>query len=312
MASRWLFLLTLTGLVAMVSVGGYLGFQSYRASHPGVVDVQAAWLAVRTDPRDAVRWATLADAQAALDQEQAAERSYLTAVRLGSDDPTVYGRLGFLLYGHGRDQEALSALRQAQDLGAELPLLARTVAELESRLAPPDPPPEPEPVPEAVAEDEEEQEEQEDQEEQEEQYPDEEVNQQEPPSPGLCTVAAPRFGRMGPFVVTTYLDGFEVPLVVDTGASLTTLEYEVVEELGVDIDEERVIHAITATGPAVFPTARLSVVEIAGHRLEGLMVAVCEGCGGRGAGGLLGLDVQAELGVELDVRRGELRFVDCE
>jgi len=306
MASRWLLLLTLIGLTALVSLGGYFGFLSYRDSHPGIVDVQAAWLAVRAEPRDAERWATLADAQAALDQEQAAEQSYLTAVRLGSDDPTVYGRLGFLLYGHGRDQEALSALRQAQDLGAELPLLARTVADLESRLAPPEPPPEPEPAPEAAAED------QEEQEAQQEQDPEDEITDEASASPGACVVAAPRFGRIGPFVVTTYLEGFEVPLVVDTGASLTTLEYEVVEELGVIIDEERVIHAITATGPAVFPTARLSVIEIAGRRLEGLTVAICEGCGGRAAGGLLGLDVQAELGLELDVRQGELRFVDCE
>lgn len=298
MTGKHTLIITILLVAGVAAFGVHHGIERFRASHPGLVDVQTAWSAVRAEPRDPVRWATLADAQAAIDQAEAAEQSYLTAVRLGSRDPTVHGRLGFLLYGHGRDQEALSALREAKDLGAELPLLAQTLTDLEARLAPPEPPPEPpaaeEPAP-AV-----------------EEYAEAPVSaSSNDNSDSACTVAAPRQGRMGPFIVMTKLEGVEAPLVVDTGASLTTLSFDLLEDLQVTIDEEHTVDAITATGPAVFPTARLSAVEIGGRRVENLTVAACDACGGRVARGLLGLDVQAALGMELDMRNGQIRFVDC-
>ena len=61
-----------------------------------------------------------------------------------------------------------------------------------------------------------------------------------------------------------------------------------------------------------FPTAVLETIELEGRVARDVTVAVCNGCGGRSAGGLLGLDVQAAWGLELDLRNQRVRFVDCD
>ncbi len=271
----------IAALVAVVA-GGWVAYQRWRAANPGVIDLDSAWARVQRDARAPKAWAALADAQASMDQPEAAEQSYRTALRLGGDRPALLGRLGFLLYGQGRDREALELLRGAQRGGADLPMLEQTVAGLEERLAPPE-------VVAAVPE------------------AHEQTENQAPPR--VCVIPVRRTHQLGTFLVDARVNGEPVTLVVDTGASLTALAAELVDKLGVEVDEERTIHAITATGPAVFPTATVARVELGGERVTDLRVAVCDGCGGRDAGGLLGLDVQAALG--LDIQASVLRVADC-
>jgi len=267
--------------------GAWAAHRAWQRANPGVVDLDSAWQTVRTNARAPNAWASLADAQAVMDQPEAAEQSYRTALRLGGDHPALLGRLGFLLYGQGRDREAYDLLRSARERGADLPMLEATVASLAERFAPP--------AKVAVAAEEEEEEE-------------EEIDQ---PPEHACTVPVRRAHELGTFLVDVRVAGEPATLVVDTGASLTALAHAFVVELGIDIDQERTINAITATGPAVFPTAIAATVEVGGEQVTDLRVAVCDGCGGRAANGLLGLDVQAALGLELDIQASVLRFVDC-
>jgi predicted aspartyl protease len=275
-------------LLAVVAAGvaAWAGYHAWRRAHPGLVDLDTAWQQVREEPRDPLAWAGLADAQTTMDQTEAAEQSYRTALRLGGDQPDLLGRLGFLLYAQGRDREAYALLREARDRGAELPLLGTTVAQLEERLAPVEivvTGPEPE-----------------------------ELERKDASQERVCTVPVRRAHAFGTFLVETRIAGEPATLVVDTGASITALARELVDHLGIAIDARRAVHAITATGPASFPTATVSELEVAGERVAGLRVAVCDGCGGRDASGLLGLDVQAALGLELDIHASVLRFVDCD
>jgi len=280
MSSRAPFVIALVVAAGGLVGAGYLGWQAYRSEHPGEVDLQTAWIAVRLQPRHPERWAVLGDAQATVDQTLAAEKSYRTAIRLGTTDATVYGRLGFFLYGQGRDHEALDFLSEAQRRGADLPLLASTIHKLKTHPAElvAD-----EPIPETPPE-------------------------AEPLTTRPCRIA---LERRGVFIVPVLVEGVESKLIMDTGASLTVLSRELLEELDVDIDHEHTIHAITATGPTEFPTAKVGVLVLGGRPVRDLTVAVCEGCGGRSAHGLLGLDVQAALGVELDLAHSELGFRDC-
>jgi aspartyl protease family protein len=279
--------LVFLALAGTAALSFYVARRQWADQHPGLIDLEVAWSKVRDHPRDASAWATLGDAQAHVDQPEAAEQAYRTALRLGSDDRNLIGRLGFVLYSQGRDREAFEALQQARDQGASLPMLAYTLEALESELA--------------VAG----------------QTEASVTNLEDGPPPrqearAECTVPVYRRQARGTFLVDARINDTDVRLIVDTGASLTTLAEELLDELGVEVDRQRSIHAITATGPTLLPTARVESLSIGDAEVRGLSVAVCDGCGGHIAGGLLGLDVQVALGLDLDVAHSRLRFVDCE
>lgn len=287
-----LFLLGLLAAAAALVVGHRL----HQASGPGVVTLDLAWRTVRMRPESSQAWAALGDAQTAMDHVVAAEHSYRTAIRLGTNDPHLHGRLGFLLFGRGRDQEALEYLKEALQGGAELPMLGWTIAQLEKRLSAPD-------APGATS-----------------------TSEQHPLSPDrtstaaadeaeadaqVCSIKVSRSQELGTFTVAVRLGEVQTRLIVDTGASVSALTREVIESLDLEPNEDRVIHAITATGPATFPTVIVPLLEVAGRSTRDLTVAVCEACGGSQTSGLLGLDAQAALGMELRVTSGEIMFSDC-
>ncbi len=258
---------------------------------PGVVTLESAWARVRRKPRDANAWAALGDAQATIDQLHASEEAYRTALRLRPGDESIHARLGFLLYGWGRDRDALIELERAQVLGAEVEMLDYTLAQIRRQLAARKKPPErvavvePTPVEPEDADD---------------------------GDSAPCTVEVWRSSRLGTFRIDVQIETLAATLVVDTGASLTAITRELLVEAGVTIDEERTITAITAVGPAQFPTAVVGSITVAGRAVRQLRVAVCEQCAGKDADGLLGLDVQAPLGMELDVRQSVVRFIECD
>jgi hypothetical protein len=314
----WRARIVLSLLCCAVLLAAALGWMRWRsARNPGEVAVEEAWLQVQRSPRDPALWSRLGDAQARYDENAAAEHAYRTALRLGSRDASLKGRLGFLLYGAGRDHEARELLTEARAGGAQLPMLDWTLAELEaaaqreietSAVHEPEPQLQPQPeerprridsgagTPVVTAEE-------------------PEVHEvPEEPEEGteLCAIDAVSSRHMGTLRVPVEIGGEIYWMIVDTGASITVVSAQVVEELDLEIDSERAVRAITATGPATFERARVPSLSVADRVVEDLWVAVCEGCGGQDSVGLLGLDVQAAIGAELRVGTKQLVFTDCE
>ncbi|MBI5507944.1 MAG: aspartyl protease family protein [Deltaproteobacteria bacterium] len=279
---------------------GVLARRLARHSTPsGLDDAQTAWVDVQRAPRDPSRWAALGDSLGAVDDLNGAEQAYRTALLLGGDDPAIRGRFGFLLYSAGREQDALVELTAAQEARADLPLLSSTIAELRARLAkreasaapsPPPPPPPPEPpavsaaltpTPAPVA-----------------------------PAPDASVIPV-TVTALGTFVVTVTVNDQPLALVVDTGASITAISRDAALTLGLAIDPDHTLHAFTANGPTIFSTTVLGSLALGGVRLEGMRAAICDQCAGPVAAGLLGLDAQAGLGLQLDIQTRTLRFMAC-
>ncbi|MEM1025807.1 MAG: aspartyl protease family protein [Myxococcota bacterium] len=281
-------------------------------------ELAEAWRAVAEGPEDPSLWLRLGELQQALDQNQAAERSFRTAIELGDPEATAQARLGFLLYGSGRDREALVHLAAALEQGAELPLLRFIHDTLRDRLgaepgglasgaAAPGPVPKRVQEPSSrrgfapdlgvIAEAE----------------PFEEESEPEaaPRSELSCAAPLRRIGRDSTFLVDVVVDGLDAELIVDTGASLSVITEELANALGLVQDWAMSLHAVTANGTVEFPTAVLQQVSLQGRSVSQLRVAVCRNCVERVADGLLGLDLQTAFGLQLDLSAERLGFEDC-
>lgn len=261
--------------------------------------IGAAWSLVHERPKDAAAWAALGEAQAAADQLDSAEHSYRTAILLGGGDGLAYARLGFLLYARGEDGQARALLSEAKRRGADVPMLDYTLKALASSKAPAagDSP--------VAVRDE---------------APAEldaglaplDASVTEPlRARRICTVEAERRGQGHTFLLPVQIGGETARLVIDTGASITLITSDLASRIGVPLDRERIIRAFTANGRADFSTAVLPVVELGGRTAQSTRVAVCSDCVEGFADGLLGLDLQAAFGLELDLGAGEVRFSDC-
>jgi clan AA aspartic protease (TIGR02281 family) len=310
-------------LAVVLAIG--LGFGvSFALFRPGSVeptpadDLALAWRAVSDRPQSAVAWVRLGELQASLDQTRAAERSYRTAVELGDPRGMARGRLGFLLYGQQRDEEALELLLAAREAGAQLPIQDYTITELRRRSAqrraeaaspprrPEAPLPDLEPSPPSSV----------DRPDAGVEAPDagaEEVGtQSEDGEQGrACVVPLQQASQGSTFLIDVVLDGEEAELIVDTGASLTVITRELADDLGLDLDYKMSLTAVTANGTVEFPTAVLDEVELAEGLVRELRVAVCEGCVESLADGLLGLDLQSAFRMRLDLARGEAEVGRC-
>jgi hypothetical protein len=302
-------------------VGGADGVGGLGASNPPRGGDDDAWARVQAAPRDPEAWGALGDAAAALDDVVAAEHAYTVALSLGARDPTLLGRLGFLLYQRGEEARALALLREAKRGGADLPMLDFTL----ERLAGVDPAPgaagprasdKPRPraddtlgtrdARDAGA-------------------PGQAAAPPALPAPNAdagdadaavrapaATCAIPLEGQAtGTRRLRVQVGSATLSLVFDTGASITSLTPEALARTGVAADHSRPIRAHTAGGVVRMPTAQLPALTVAGRTVGPLTIAVCEGCASLGTDGLFGLDAQAALGLELDVRRGEARVLDC-
>jgi len=310
-------------LAGLVAVGLFL-WRSGAISevNPGEEVVTQAWERVRREPRSTEAWSALGDAQARVDQIGAAEHSYRTALRLDEHGDGARARLGFLLYGAGRDQEALAQLQRARDDGARLPMLDWTIEQLEGGQRKPEPVAAasdgaPTRVPDASAHD---------REQADALLSDRasEADRAPPPvdplelgtrapAPELpCAVEIERSARLGTFRVPVRFDDEIYWMILDTGASITVVTRELVDAVGLEVDTEQPLQAITATGLARFDRTTIPRLTIAERAVEGVTAAVCDDCAGDDAVGLLGLDVQAALGLELRLSQQRAVFVDCE
>lgn len=272
-------------------------------------DVAVARAGVLASPTDALAWAALGDAQAAVDQLAAAEHAYETAIRLGARDGHAHARLGFLVYQRGQEARALGLLSAARSAGAQVPMLDYTIATLERSLQPADsaprdrplavdagpldasgfdasvvggrpPPVEPPPL---------------------------------EPDDRICSVPLLRPHGRRTFRVQVAIDGVQALLILDTGASMTVLTSEFASRIGARLDHRRSIRALTANGWTTFASAVVGRVGLGGRVIEDVTVAVCNDCGLEDVtDGLLGLDLMAALRVEPVLSTQQLRFADCD
>lgn len=312
-------------MVGLVAYAGWVATRGSESAPPETADpLAASWRGVASRPESPDAWLRLAERQLELDQAEAAERSLWTAIELGDPEGLAHARLGFLLYAQHRDDEALALLEIAREREVSLPLLEHTLTllqdraresdlgsrgevagppgddaptEPESRPQPIEPPPpapdagpprdagpRPDPGPEPLAAD-------------------------APEVP--CEIPLDRIDGGRTLVIDVDVDGVRAGLILDTGASLTVLTRELVAELGLALDERRSITAITANGRVEMPTAVVGSVVVGERVVRELRVAVCEDCVSDLSDGLLGLDLQTTLEMQIDAGASTLRFGDC-
>lgn len=328
----------LVGSALALAVGLAVWGARRPASDPAPGGLDRAWASVVASPEDPAGWVRLGEVQVEMDDLVSAEHAFRTALTLGDDSGLGYARLGFLLYGQGKDREARALLLEAKRRGADVPMLDFTLAALEpgparapvergpeptpsvppppaaaSAARPPvvdagvpgldaavltPPPASPPPASPPAA------------------PPPPRAAQTrapEPPPPveGPCVAPLSRHGR-GVFLIDVAARGEPGQLVLDTGASITVLTEAFALDAGLALDHQRVVHAITANGQVQMPTAVVPRIEVGPHAAEGVRVAVCADCVEGIADGLLGLDLQATFHMELDLSRSEVRFGACE
>jgi predicted aspartyl protease len=313
-------LLLLAPMVLLVAVAAFLatsrrGLAPLRSVNP----LAERWRRVADAPEDPLAWMKLAEVQTELDQGAAAERSLWTAIELGEPSGLAHGRLGFLMYAQGRDEDARALLEAASEIGAPLPLIDHTLAMLDAREAKreespleprPDaaargasPPSPPEPPPPATADA--------------GVAPVSDAGRPPEPEPepeddtDVCTVELDRVDGGGTYALEARFGDTDARLILDTGASLTVVTAQLADDIGLWPDREMTITAITANGRVVMPTAVVPGVEVAGRLVEELRVAICDDCVDDIADGLLGLDLQASLRMQVDTGAGQIRFGDC-
>jgi hypothetical protein len=101
----------------------------------------------------------------------------------------------------------------------------------------------------------------------------------------------------------------ELPMLFDTGATVTTLSHAALHTLGVRIPgnaPEITLH--TANGERSAQLLLLPRVWVGGLPVEGVTVGVCDECADDKVNGLLGLNVSGQFLVTVDTARKEVVF----
>jgi clan AA aspartic protease (TIGR02281 family) len=101
----------------------------------------------------------------------------------------------------------------------------------------------------------------------------------------------------------------EVDMMLDTGATYTTLPHEVLEQLGVTMsDDDPVMQLHTANGDRTARLVLLDHIWLGDLRVGGVAVATCDDCASTDTAGLLGLNVAGGFNVSIDADRKEVVF----
>lgn len=133
------------------------------------------------------------------------------------------------------------------------------------------------------------------------------------PSDGVDSVVLPYDGDGRGLHLTVQAQAqaaeIEVPLLFDTGATLTTLDRATLRRLGVEVPADApVLEVRTANGPARVPIALVPRMWVGGLEVGGVTVGVCEPCADEQSRGLMGLNVTGRFLVTVDTVRRELTF----
>ncbi len=101
----------------------------------------------------------------------------------------------------------------------------------------------------------------------------------------------------------------EVDMMLDTGATYTTLSHRMLEQLGVTpAASDPVIRFTTANGEREAGLVLLDHVWLGDLRVDGVAVATCDDCAGGDNAGLLGLNVASGFNLSIDADRREVVF----
>ena len=131
------------------------------------------------------------------------------------------------------------------------------------------------------------------------------------PPPSVVTngdqVALPYEGQGHSLTIPVQFGDTELPMLFDTGASLTTLSRKALRSLGVAIPSDAPeVTLRTANGPRTARLVLIPQVWIGGFGVPGVTVGVCDECADGTTRGLLGLNVSGQFLVTLDTARKEV------
>lgn len=124
--------------------------------------------------------------------------------------------------------------------------------------------------------------------------------------------AVVKFKKSGSTMVVNvnFENKLTVPMIYDTGASITTLDAATAKRLGITGRPARYVEVETANGITRQPIVKVSSIEVGGARVEGpLEVAICNTCSLSGASGLLGLNFSKAFITQIDPQAGTITFL---
>lgn len=122
-------------------------------------------------------------------------------------------------------------------------------------------------------------------------------------------VALPYEGQGHSMALGVQFGDSDVPMLFDTGATVTTLSHAALRTLGVRIPgdaPEITLH--TANGDRTAQLLLMPRVWIGGLPVDGVTVGVCDECADEKVSGLLGLNVSGQFLVTVDTVRKEVVF----
>ena len=122
-------------------------------------------------------------------------------------------------------------------------------------------------------------------------------------------VAMPYEGTGHSMAVPVGFGDVEIPMLFDTGASLTTLDKDSLRRLDIRLPSDAPeITLRTANGERQARLVLIDRVWIGGLPVDGVTVGVCDECADQRTSGLLGLNVSGQFLVTVDTIRKEVVF----
>jgi len=122
-------------------------------------------------------------------------------------------------------------------------------------------------------------------------------------------VALPYEGSGHSMIIPVQFGDVELPMLFDTGASVTTLGRASLRAIGVSVPADAPeITLRTANGERTAKLVFVPRVWVGGMLVEGVTVGICEECADDRSAGLLGLNVSSQFLVTVDTRRKEVVF----
>ena len=104
-------------------------------------------------------------------------------------------------------------------------------------------------------------------------------------------------------------ESIEVYMMLDTGATYTTLPQRVLDQLGITVDEASPsIRLQTANGERDAAVVLADRIWLGDLPIDGVAIATCEPCASKDTVGLLGLNVAGGFNVTIDADRREVIF----
>ncbi len=122
-------------------------------------------------------------------------------------------------------------------------------------------------------------------------------------------VALPYEGQGHSLVIPVQFGDQEIPMLFDTGATVTTMDRATLARIGVEVRADAPeIKLRTANGERTAQLVQVPEVWIGGMRVAPVTVGICEECADGRVAGLLGLNVSGLFLVTLDTVRKEVLF----